>query len=513
MGRKVLNAAVVVFCIVAVSQSAGSKIDGGFAHKANVSNTGKDLDGLAMLTQLRAAVTQRVSASIHHAATPELLSSMMAVALNVARLWKPAVVNALPQPPTATQSSASGSTFSIVGVEDGGPFTISIPGPGQPGPWEVPLPGPEPLKPSDQLTGKGDHIQSPASSGASSAKPGEESESKGDHIQSPSSSQASSAKPGEEPESEYANITESMKATINKILDVRVDLDFMNLKQRMAASENLFKTCENSREEGLRDNLELQERFPDLVKKHSRCREQEALNYADKKACDESMQSDAQLRSANCDLFIDYGHDESTSLCSPQLSETAEEYNRRMISDFSSRLEAVRSQKILCQNESLAVKSQRRVCTEEDSQLQEQRKSCNAIQETLDAKACQLGSKMSSNCQAYRACRQQTEDSWHLAAKSVEWSVENLKKEFVTLRKVECLLNHLGADEAQLLHCLDAFYDSSHLSLSIPKPPESHACEALAEEPGTPSYQRAVYGVLPTEAPAAPCVALCCTTT
>lgn len=58
MGRKVLNAAVVVFCIVAVSQSAGSKIDGGFAHKANVSNTGKDLDGLAMLTQLRAAVTE-----------------------------------------------------------------------------------------------------------------------------------------------------------------------------------------------------------------------------------------------------------------------------------------------------------------------------------------------------------------------------------------------------------------------------------------------------------------------
>eukprot|EP00930_Biecheleria_cincta_P063181 TRINITY_DN48684_c0_g1_i1.p1 TRINITY_DN48684_c0_g1~~TRINITY_DN48684_c0_g1_i1.p1 ORF type:complete len:411 (+),score=78.68 TRINITY_DN48684_c0_g1_i1:98-1330(+) len=310
--------------------------------------------------------------------------------------------------------------------------------------------------------------------------------------------------------SPFTAIKESMKATITNILDVRVDVDFIGLKRRMEAFTKLFSACETQFAKGNQAAAAKQQEVPCLTKRHASCRAVEAVKFADKNACNASLQTSRLVQTTGCDIVIHYGQDESTSLCAPKLTETAEQYNRRMVAEFKSRLDTIRSQKSLCQNASVAVSSQQNACAKEERDLQQQRQSCNRIQETLDSKACEVGMMMNSTCQAYQACRTQTMYSWSLAHNTTEWSVHSLRQEYMTLRKVECLLDSLGAEQSQLELCLTQPYDGSHLQVNSSAPLECQACQTLAELPGTPEYEQAVFASLPPEAPAAPCTASCC---
>lgn len=398
-----VNAATLVFCVVAVTCSAGAKISGGQATKGEVSSTGQDHDGLSLLTQLQKEVTARASASLHHAATPELLSNMLTMASNLARM---------------SNTSVSDSPF--------------------------------------------------------------------------------------------GSITSSMKATITNILHVRVDVDFLNLKGRMRGFRKLFSACERNREAGERDILKKQQEVPALASSHATCRAEEAVKFVDKKACNASLQTSRLVQSTGCDIVIRYGHDESTSLCAPKLTETAEQYNRRMVSEFKSRLDTIRLQKSLCQNASSAVTSQQNACAQEEAALQQKRLACNRIQESLDGKSCEVGLMMNSTCQAYHTCRSQTMFSWGLALNTTRWSEHSLREEYSTLKKVECLLDNLGGDQTQLDACMTQLVDSSHLMVNETEPDDCQACQMLAERPGTPEYEQELFAGLPADAPAAPCTASCC---
>lgn len=396
-----VNAATLVFCVVAVSYSAGAKISGGQAKKGEVSGTGQDQDGLSLLTQLHKVVTARASASIHHAATPEVLSSMLTMASNL-----------------ALNKNISASPFS--------------------------------------------------------------------------------------------SITDGMKSMIANILHVRVDVDFLGLQQKMKAFKALFSACEINREAGQKNALKKQQEVPALVRSHATCRAEEALKFVDRNACNASLQTSRLVQSTGCDIVIKYGQDESTSLCAPRLTETAEQYNRRMVSEFKSRLDTIRLQKSLCQNASSAVTSQQSACVQEETDLQQKRQTCNRIQETLDGKSCELGLIMNSSCQAYHTCRAQTMYSWSLAHNTSKWSENSLRAEYRTLKKVECLLDNLGGDVALLDACMTTHHDDSHLRVNDTEPDECQACQMLAERPGTPEYEQELFAGLPADAPVAPCTASCC---
>jgi len=400
---KQVNAAIVVFCVVAVSCSAGAKISGGQTTKGAVSSTGQDHDGLSLLTQLHQVVTARASASIHHAATPEFLTNMLTMASSLARM--------------------SNTT-----VDD----------------------------------------------------------------------------------SVFAAITASMKSTISNILHVRVDADYRNLENKMVAFKDLFKACDKNLGEGKKSSEKKQQDVPALAKSHATCRAEEAVKFVDKNACQSSLQTSRLVQSTGCDIVINYGQDESTSLCAPKLTETAEQYNRRMISEFKSRLDTIRLQKSLCQNASSAVDSQENACVQEESDLQQKRETCNRIQETLDSKACDVGRMMNTTCQAYHACRGQTMYSFSLAENTTEASAQSLQKEYESLTRVECLLNNLGSGQAELDACMDQQVDSTHLKAKKTKPDDCQACEMLAEQPGTKEYEQEVFGGLSADSPAAPCTASCC---
>jgi len=400
---KQVNAAIVVFCVVAVSCSAGAKISGGQKTRGAVSGTGQDHDGFSLLTQLHQVVTARASASIHHAATPEFLSNMLTMASSLARM---------------SNTSTADSPF--------------------------------------------------------------------------------------------ASITDSMKATISNILHVRVNVDYISLGTKMAAFRELFGACEKNREAGKQKGKGKQEEIPALAKSHATCRAEEAVKYSDKNACNSSLQTSRLVQSTGCDIVIKYGQDESTSLCASRLSETAEQYNRRMISEFKSRLDTIRLQKSLCQNASFAVDSQQNACEQEERDLRQKRATCNRIQETLDSKACDVGRMMNTTCQAYHACRGQTMYSFSLAENTTEASSQSLRKEYGTLKRVECLLDNLGGTQASLDECMNQEVDSSHLAVNKMQPDPCQACEMLAEQPGTPEYEQEVFGNLSADAPATPCTASCC---
>lgn len=400
---KQVNAATVVFCVVAVSCSAGAKISGGQTANGAVSSTGQDHDGLSLLTQLHQVVTARASASIHHGATPEFLSNMLTMASSLARMSN-----------TST------------------------------------------------------------------------------------------------PDSAFSEITASMKSQITNILHVRVDADYRNLGNKMADFKDLFKACETNREAGKQATEKKQQDVPALATSHATCRAEEAVKFADKNACQSSLQTSRLVQSTGCDIVINYGQDESTSLCAPKLTETAEQYNRRMVSEFKSRLDTIRLQKSLCQNASSAVDSQQNACAQEERDLQQKRETCNRKQETLDSKACDVGRMMNTTCQAYHACRGQTMYSFSLAENTTEASLTNLRAEYESLTRVECLLDKIGQDQAALDACMAQQVDCDHLNLNKTKPDDCQPCEMLAEQPGTKEYEQEVFGSLSNDTPAAPCTASCC---
>lgn len=310
--------------------------------------------------------------------------------------------------------------------------------------------------------------------------------------------------------SPFQAITQQMKATITGILHVRVNGDLVSLSQKMAAFENLFSVCETNRNAGMQAAVSKQQEVPALASSHVACRTEESVKLADKNACTASLQTSRLVRTTGCDIVIHYGSDDSTSLCAPRLSETPEQYNRRMIFEFKARLETIRSQKSLCQNASTAVSSQQSACTQEETDWQQKRQSCNSAQETLDNKACEFGLMMNSTCEAYKTCRSQTMYSFSLANETTHRSQRSLRAEYQTLKRVECLLDSIGGSSEQLQRCMEIIFDASHLKVNHSEPPDCQPCETLAEQPGTAEYNQTVYASLPESAPAAPCTASCC---
>lgn len=312
--------------------------------------------------------------------------------------------------------------------------------------------------------------------------------------------------------SPFDGIIKTMSETISQILDVRIIQDLGVLNEKMRAFKDLFMVCDQALNNATQPAMAIQKQIPQMASDHTACRTDEATRLEDMKACKASLQTSRMVFTTGCDIVVHYGYDDATSLCAPKLAETAEEYNRRMVSEFKSRLDTIRSQKHLCDNASSAVNSQQHACAQEETGWQNKRESCNVAQDALDNKACEFALEMNSTCVTYQSCRSQTMYSYNLANKTTQQALAGLRTEYSTMKRVACLLDHLGGDRQKLQQCMQNNYDVSHLKVNASEPPECLPCESLAEQPGTAEYNQTVFAGLPEDAPPIPCTASCCVT-
>ncbi|CAJ1408119.1 unnamed protein product [Effrenium voratum] len=306
-----------------------------------------------------------------------------------------------------------------------------------------------------------------------------------------------------------SRVQADVMGTITEELKPQILAEHGLIQSQVAQFTGFFERCEMQREAGLNTSTHWQESIPGLIVDHRTCRIQEGTFMLKLKICREKLESFKHVDASTCQQTAQLP---DAASCASLNGETAEAYHRRMLAHFETGLQNIKTQKMICANNSQALQLQEAACTGQEQELQQTTSKCVTKQNTLDSAVCDLGGSMNTTCAGYRACRSQANDSYKLVRHTVKSRETTLHEEWRALQRIECILHALTMADivSAAQDCANAVHSVAHLLVNYVTVPSLSACEILAEVPGTPEYAAAVFKGMPADVPLAACSAACC---
>jgi hypothetical protein len=305
-------------------------------------------------------------------------------------------------------------------------------------------------------------------------------------------------------------IAKTIRMLIDSQLKPRILRDFRTISDQLSDTVGLYAKCEADRLRSLNSSIAVEAKVPVMISGHKDCRYQEAVLFAEMLSCQSSLTEAKKKATSSCGKKTHA----PPVVCAPSIGEDEEVYYERMMEAFQAGLEIVRMKKSACDNITTTVSTQEAICKSKDQAHCAKRKECGDRQDRLDRETCSLAMGMNGTCSAYQMCRQQANMAFQLANKTATEQEDNLQKQWIAIKRIECIIEALSADadvaSAIIDNCIVITHSLAHLRLTYPTIPDYQPCELLAEAPGTEAYAELVYKPLPDSASAKECTALCC---
>lgn len=258
--------------------------------------------------------------------------------------------------------------------------------------------------------------------------------------------------------------------------------------------------------------------FKKAQAQHLSCRKEEAKAQLALESCSDDEIRLSGLKEAACKVVADYNKANSSD-CTKMEGETEQEYTARLQAYYEERNQKVKAAEEKCTAATGDYDNKVSECVTLKATWTSHREGCGTEQDTMDEASCDISEDELEVCGTYSRCYEQATTSYQAELKSIQSQVSQLKVEYKSLLRIQCLLKVFAAkDRATTFEgCKDQDFSAevdSIISLRLPSPvpkPEQ-VCRNMGGAAANAQYVSQQYGLLPSNAPAKMCTASCCAT-